>query len=119
MPATMSMPPTISAIEIAVPRSGSTSTRPQAKAETAAIGTRSAIRSRRVAAGGEQRRAGAEQADLGELRRLEGERPEREPAPRAVDLDADARDQHRHQQAERDDEDQRAGDPQPGRAARA
>ena len=45
MPATTSMPPIISAMEIAVPRSGSTSTRPHAKAETTAIGTRSAIRS--------------------------------------------------------------------------
>ena len=39
------MPPIISAIEIAVPRSGSISTRPHAKAATAPIGTRSAIRS--------------------------------------------------------------------------
>ena len=99
MPAASSIASIVSATTSVVPRSGSITIRPQAISAGHATGLATSHQLRaRLARDGELLGGVQDQRQLGDLRRLELDRPGAEPASGALHLHAEMRNQHEHEQ---------------------
>ena len=102
MPAATSSAIVVKAITIAVPRSGCVATSRIAAPTTTSSGLSQVAQVvHALRALGQQRRGVQHERELHQLRGLELQRPGADPAPRAVDADADVRDVHGEHEHER------------------